>query len=121
MDIFSQINECVTIGRCKNNCLLFANDLVLQSTKYALNGLAAASNIAGMKINTLQTEVPILHLSKILSNVLCKMTKYYRSRWISFSILGLHSQLMESKLKKCVFHFYIQCPKKCGYKCKRPK
>ena len=65
MDKLSRTEEGVTIGRCKISRLLFANDLVLlvslnSGFQHALNGSAAARDIAGMKINTSTTEV--LHL-----------------------------------------------------------
>ena len=55
------------IGRCKINRLLFADDLVLLASsefglQHALNGFAAACDIAGMKISPSKTEV--LHLSR---------------------------------------------------------
>ena len=70
MDKFSRTDECVTVGRCKICRLLFADNLVLlafseSGLQHALNGLAAACEIARMKI--FQTEV--LHLSRNV--VLC--------------------------------------------------
>ena len=67
IDKYSQADECVMIGNCKINRLLFADDLVLLfSTKSglqrALNSFADASNTAKMKIVTTKTEV--LHLSR---------------------------------------------------------
>ena len=67
MDKLSQTNECVTIERCKISQLLFADDLVLlafseSGLQHALNGFAAACDIAGMKISTSKTE--LLHLSR---------------------------------------------------------
>ena len=67
MDKLSQTNECVTIGICKISLLLFVIDLILLASfesglQYALNGFAAACNIAGMKISTSKTEV--LRLSR---------------------------------------------------------
>jgi len=63
----SQSNECATIGNCKINRLLFADDVVLLSStesglQRALNDFAAACDNAGMKISTTKTEV--LHLSR---------------------------------------------------------
>ena len=63
----SQADECATIGNCKINRLLFANDLVLLSStksglQRALNGFADACNTAGMKIST--TKIEVLHLSR---------------------------------------------------------
>ena len=67
MDKLSRTDECVTIGRCKINLLLFADDLVLLASsesdlQHALNGFAAACDIAGIKISTSKTVV--LHLSR---------------------------------------------------------
>ena len=63
-----------TIGRCKINRLLFADGLVLlasseSSLQNALNGFAAARDIATMKISVSKTE--ILHLSR--NSVQCSM------------------------------------------------
>ena len=62
MDKLSRTDECVTIGRCKICRLFFADDLVLLASSefglhHALNGFAAACDIAGMKISTSETEV----------------------------------------------------------------
>ena len=62
MNKLNQTNECVTIRRCKISRLLFADDLVLLDSFEsgfldALNGFAAACDIAGMKISTSKTEV----------------------------------------------------------------
>ena len=67
MDKLSRTDECVTIGRCKINRLLFADNLVLLASsesgpQHALNGFAAACDIARKKISTSKTEV--LHLSR---------------------------------------------------------
>ena len=67
MNKLSQSDVCVTTGRSKISRLLFADDLVLLASsesglQFALNGFAAACNIAGMKISTSKNEV--LHLSK---------------------------------------------------------
>ena len=67
MSKLSQTDECVTIGRCKISRLLFADDLVLlalseSGLQHALNGFAAACDIAGMKISASKNEV--LHLSR---------------------------------------------------------
>ena len=67
MDKLSRIDYCVTIGRCKISCLLFADDLVFLASsesglQHALNGFAAACDISGIKINTSETEV--LHVSR---------------------------------------------------------
>ena len=65
MDKLSRTEECVTIGKCKINRLLFADDLVLLASsksgiQYALNGFAAACNIAGVKISTSKTKILLL-------------------------------------------------------------
>jgi len=65
IDKRSQTYECATIGNCKINRLLFADDLILlSSTEYSLqrslNDFAAACDNAGMKISTSKTEVLIL-------------------------------------------------------------
>ena len=67
MDKLSRSDECVTIGRCRISRLLFADDLVLLASsesglQHALNGFAAACDIAGMEISTSKSEV--LHLSR---------------------------------------------------------
>ena len=66
-DKLSRTNECVTIGSCKIIRLLFAGNIVLLASsesglQRALNGFAASSDIAGMKIISSKTE--ILHLSR---------------------------------------------------------
>jgi len=71
----SQTNECSTIGNCKINRLLFANDLVLLSStesglQSALYVFAAACDNVGMKISTTITEVVIFR--KTLISVHCK-------------------------------------------------
>ena len=65
MDKLSRTNECVTIGRCKIGRLLFGDNFVLlafseKGLQHALNGFAAACDIAKMKISTSKTEM--LHL-----------------------------------------------------------
>ena len=90
------------IGKCKIKWLLFADDLVLlacfeSGLQHVLNDFAIACGIARMKISTTKTEV--LHLQEILSNGLCKLAEYHFSRWKSLTILGLHSQVMEGKMK----------------------
>ena len=72
--MLSRNDKCVTIGKCKNSWLLFEDDLVLFASfesglQHALNGFAAACDIAGMKINTSKTYI----LRETLSNVLCKL------------------------------------------------
>ena len=67
MDKLSQIDECVTIGRCKIGRLLFVNDVVLLVSsefglQHALHGFAAAYDINRMKISISKTEV--LHVLK---------------------------------------------------------
>ena len=57
MDKLRRTDECVTIGRYKISRLLFADDLVLlafseSGLQHALNGFAAACDIAEMKIST---------------------------------------------------------------------
>ena len=61
MDKLSQTDECVTIGKCKISRLLFVDDLVLLASsesnlQHALNGCAAARDIAGVKISTSKTD-----------------------------------------------------------------
>ena len=65
----SRTVESVMIGICKISWLLFTDDSVLlvyfeSGLQHALNGFAAACDIAGMKINTSKTEV--LHFSRNL-------------------------------------------------------
>ena len=69
LDGQSRTDECVTIRRCKIGRLLFEDDLVLLAStefglQHALNGFAAACDIAGTKISTSKTEVH--HLSRNL-------------------------------------------------------
>lgn len=63
----AQASEYVKTGSIKTNRLLFGDDLVLladyeSAFQQALDGLAAASDYAGMKTITAATEV--LHLSR---------------------------------------------------------
>ena len=67
MDKLNRANECVTTERCKINWLFFVDNLVLlvsseSSFRHALNSLAAACNIARMKVSSSKTEEQ--HLSK---------------------------------------------------------
>ena len=67
IDKCSEADECATIGNCKINRLLFADDLVLLSStesghQRALNSFANACNTAGMKISMVKTEA--LHPSR---------------------------------------------------------
>ena len=66
MDKHSQTNKCDTIGRSKISYVLFTDDLVLlafeSGLQFALNGFAAAYDIARMKINT--SIAKVLYLSK---------------------------------------------------------
>ena len=67
MDKLSQTDKCVTIRRCKISRLSFVDDLFLlafskSGLQQALNGFAAACDIAGMKVSFSKTEV--LHLSR---------------------------------------------------------
>ena len=67
MDKLSQTDKGARLGNCKTSRLFVADDLVLladseSGLQRALNGFAAACNIAGMKISTTKTEV--LHLSR---------------------------------------------------------
>ena len=92
MDKLSRIDECVIIGRCKINRLLFADDLVfLVSSKsglqHTLNDFAAACGIAGMKISTSKTEV--LHLSKIPVQCSMKVGSVSRKQVEKFKCLGV--------------------------------
>ena len=69
MDKLSQTDKCVTIGRCKISRLFFADDSVLLTSsesglQHALNGFAAACDIAGMKTST--SNAKVLHLSRNL-------------------------------------------------------
>ena len=62
MDKLSRTNECVTIKNYKSNQLLFADNLVLLTSsesglQHALNGFAAACDIAEAKISTSNIEV----------------------------------------------------------------
>ena len=67
IDNCSQADECATIGNCKINRLLFADDLVLLSStesvlQRASNSFADACYTVGIKMSTAKTEV--LHLSR---------------------------------------------------------
>ena len=67
MDKLSRTDKCVTIGKCKINRLLFADDLVLLASsesglQHALSGFAAVCDIDRMKISTSKLEV--LRLSR---------------------------------------------------------
>ena len=69
MGKLSRTDECVTIGRCKINQLLFADDLVLLASsesglQRALDDFAAVCNIAEMKTSTSKTKVGLLHFSR---------------------------------------------------------
>ena len=80
MNKVSRTDESVMIGRCKISRLLFADDLVLlafseSGLKHALNGLAAACDIADGK-----SALPKLRyyiFQEILSNVLCQLAVYH--------------------------------------------
>ena len=57
IDSHSRVVEGVTVGSCKNNRLLFVNDLVLlasseQGLQHALDRFGAACHQAGIKIGT---------------------------------------------------------------------
>jgi len=62
IDSHSRVEVGVTAGSCRINHLVFADDLVLlassqQGLQHALDRFSAASDRAGMKINTKKTEV----------------------------------------------------------------
>ena len=106
MDKLSQIDECVTIGRCKINRLLFADDLVLlasteSSLQHASNGFAAVCDIAGMKISTSKTKA--LHLSRNPVQFSLQVGGVSLKQVEKFKYLGSHSRVMEGKTKNWVF------------------
>jgi len=62
MDSHSRVDERVTIGSCRINRLLFANNLVLLASsehdfQQALDRLLGTCDRAGLKISTKKTEV----------------------------------------------------------------
>jgi len=67
IDSHSRVDESVTVGNCRINRLLFADDLILlassqQSIQHALDRFCAACDRARMKISTKNTEV-LLYVS----------------------------------------------------------
>jgi len=92
IDKRSQTIECATIGTCKINHLLFADDLVLLSStessfQRASNDFAAACDNAGMKINTSKTEV--LHLSRNLDQCSLQVSGASLKQVEKFKYLGI--------------------------------
>ena len=91
MDKLSQTDECVTIRRCKVSRLLFSDDSVLLDSSisgllHALNGFAAACDIAEIKLSSSKTEV--LRFSRNLvqyclqvGEVLLKQMKKFQIPW----------------------------------------
>jgi len=62
IDSHNRVEEDVTVGSCRINCLPFVDDLVLlascqQVYQHALDRFSAACDRAGMKISTKNTEV----------------------------------------------------------------
>ena len=106
MDKLNRIDECVTIGRCNISRLLFADDLVFLASleidlQYALNGFAAACDIAGMKISITKTEV--LYLSRNSVQCSLQVGGVSLKQVKKFKYLGLHSRVMEGKTKNWMF------------------
>ena len=91
-DKCSQANEWATIGNCKISRLLFADDLVLLSSRESghqrvLNSFADACNTAGMKISTAKTEV--LHLSRNLDQCVLQVNEATLKQVEKFKYLGV--------------------------------
>ena len=106
MDKLSRTDECVTIVRYKISRLRFADDLVLLASsesglQHALNGFAAASDIAGMKISTSKTEV--LYLSRNPVQSFLQVGGVSLKQVEKFKYLGSHSRVMEGKTKNWMF------------------
>ena len=88
----NQADECATIGNCKINRLLFADDLVLLSStesglQRALNSFADACNTAGMKIRTAKTQ--ILHLSRNFDQCVLQVNRATVKQVEKFKYLGV--------------------------------
>ena len=110
MDKLSQTDECVTIGRCKISRLFFADDLVFLDSsesglQHAFNDLAAARDIAGMKISTSKTEV--LHLlrnpaqcSMQVSDVSLKQVEKFKYLEIAFTSDGKQDEELDVRSGK---------------------
>ena len=107
MDKLSQIDECVTIGKCKISRLLFVDDLVLlvsseSGLQHALNGFAAACDIAGIKISTSKLEV--LHLLKNPVQSSLQVGGVSSKQVEKFKYLGVAFTSDKSKTKKRMFN-----------------
>ena len=110
MDKLRETDECVTIGRCKISRLLFADDLVLlafseSGLQHALDGFAAACDIAGMKISTFKTEV--IHLSRNpvqcslqVGGVSLKQVKKFKYLGVAFTSDGEQDEELEVRSSK---------------------
>ena len=110
MDKLSRIDECVTIGRCKIGRLLYEDDLVLLASserglQHALNGFAAACDIAGMKISTSKSEVlqlsgtPVLCFLQIGGTSLKQMEKF-KYLGVSFTSDGRQDEELDVRSGK---------------------
>ena len=102
IDKCSQADECATIGNCKISRLLFADDLVLLSSREsdlqrALNSFAEACDTAGMKIRTAKTEV--LHLLRNSDQCVLQVNGATLKQVVKFKLLKLHLRVTEGKTK----------------------
>ena len=107
IDKLSQIDEGVTIGRCKISRLLFADDVVLLASSESglQNGFAAACDIAGMKISISKTK--ILNLSKNpvqcflqVGGVSLKQVEKFKYLGVAFTSDGKQDEELDSRSVK---------------------
>ena len=110
MDKLTRTDECLTIERCKISRLFFADDLVLLASlesglQKALNGFAAACDIAGMKISSSKTEV--LRLSRIpvqcslqVSGVSLRQVENFRYFGVAFTSDGRQDEELDVRSSK---------------------
>ena len=111
IDKRSQADECATIGNCKISRLLFADDLVqLSSTEFgvqhALNSFVNACDTAGMKINTVKTEV-IFHETLIsdqcvlqVNGATLKQVKKFKYLGVAFTSDGRQDKELDTRIGK---------------------
>ena len=99
-----------TIGNCKINRLLFADDLVLLSStesglQRALNSFANSCNTARMKISMAKTEV--LHLSKNpdqcvlqVNGATLKQAEKFKNLGVAFTSDGRQDEELDTRIGK---------------------